>query len=449
MAENLNAAFVDLATRQTICHRLYGGTDCLTQVGREIRPVSWMTLIQTKVKKEPQGESCGYKFARSADAINHAWLSVTTPRVRVKEGLRKTHRIAFTQNLFHNLIKTVKLDFNDLTAVTGDTATLDNLSAYMEDPGKWEAYNSFIGNIPSLTKFSTELPDTPLQLPLNLMPWEKDTTNALLLCCLRLNEVRINSEYNLDLSKLIRVQRLAKAGNGDDVWEDLKAKDVNWGELIDVPNTKNGLQVALPDCWVEYAMFTKGERRFHRGTSHDYLIEQYQRFDDKKQPAGTTRFDFKFNYPHRALMFGALNVTAAELNNHSNYTTNPHDAASGADPIKTVSYYYDQIPRFENFPATLFSTMSAYYHAKRVSLEPGYHIHSYSNKNGMEQDCSTNLTSVSSSFEIKMSDAAVDDDEEDHHGSKFIVKVRGINHNIARIEGDTFGFPSYSGKSDD
>lgn len=448
MAENLNASFVDLATRQAVCHRLYGGNDCLAQVGREIRPVSWMTLIQTRVKKEPQGESCGYKFARSADAINHAWLSVTTPRIRVKENLRKTHRIAFTQNLMHNVSKSLKLDFNDLTAVAGDTATLDNLAAYMEDSSKWEAYQSFIGNIPALTKFSTELPETPLQLPLNLMPWEKDTTNALLLCCLRLNEVRINAEYNLDLSKLIRVQRLASSSS-DDEWEDVKAKDVNWGDLIEVQNSKNGLHLALPDCWAEYCMFTKGERKFHRSNPCDYLIEQYQRYDDKKQPAGTTRFDFKFNYPHRVLFFNSLNATAAEYNNHSNYTTNPHDAASGADPCKTVSYYYDQIARFENYPAGMFSTMIPYYHAKRVSLEPGYHMLSYSNKNGMEQDCSTNLTSVSSSFELKMSDAADDDDDENHRGSKFIVKVRGINHNIARIEGDTFGFPSYSVKDDE
>lgn len=443
----VTAVFIDLATRQPIDNKLYGGEECVVQLGRELRTVSWMAFIQTPIKKEPQGESCSYRLARSADAIQHSWLAVNTPHVRVKPAYAKTHKIAFTANLFHQLIKTGQLQFNDLKGVEFDTAILDDLSAHMEDPGKWDAYNSFIGNVPALTEFSTELISKPIKLPLNAMPWEKDLTNALLLCCLRMNEVRIHFDYNLELQKLIRVAEVQDDGS----LKPVKANAVPWNDMIEVIGGKNGLSFPIPEGWAEYCMVTKNERRFHRGSPHNYLMEQYSKHDDRRQTAGTHRFDFRFNQPHRVLYFKAKNTTASEYNNHSNYTTNPFDASHGADPCKQVSLYYDQQARFEKYPADMFSTMMPYYHAKRVPLEAGYHMISYSNKNGLEPDCSTNLTVLSTSLEVITKDLAGDDeDEEDsRRGSKFVIQLRGCYHNIGLIQDDTFGFPNFSSKSDD
>jgi hypothetical protein len=440
---NVTGVFVDLATKQPICDRLYGG-DCTTVIGREIRKVSWMSFIDVPLKKEPQGESASYKFSRSADALLHAWATLTTPEIRVKRGLEKQVRIAFTQNLFHNVMKTMTLNFNDLEGLRLDPVAFDQLAEHMENPGKWDAYNKMIGNVPQLVEFGSVLPSKELKLPLNPMPWEKDVSNALLLCCLKMNEVRINVDAQLELNKLIRVEKASDEVDeeGNAIWKPVKASQLNYADIIEVKGGKP-LQLPLPDLWAEYAMVTKPERKFHRESPHDYLIEQVQRYSHKRERAGTHRFDFKFNYPMRCLYMNALNKTAGEYNNHSNYSTNPHNAAEGKDPMRFLSLYYDNVVRFERFPASHFSDMVPYLHHNRVPMSVGYHAHSYSLKNGLEQDCSTNFTSVYSSLEIVTQDTAGDDEDDPRRGSHYTMELRGVNHHIGRIERDVFGFPSY------
>jgi hypothetical protein len=441
---NVTNAFVDLASKQPIDDRLYGG-NCTTLLGREIRKVSWMSFIAIPMKKEPQGESASYKFSRSADALLHSWATMTTPEVRVKRDQQKTYRIAFTQNLMHNVMKTLTLTFNDLTALGLDPVSLDQLAEHQEEPGKWDAYNKMIGNVPALVEFGSVLPSKELKLPLKPMPWEKDVSNALLLCCLKMNEVKLNGDFQLELSKLIRVQKLAdeQDENGGEVWVNCKANSVNYADIIEVKGGKP-LQLPLPEMWAEYALVTKPERKFHRDSPHDYLLEQVQRYTHKRERAGTHRFDFKFNYPTRALYMNALNKTGGEYNNHSNYSTNPHDSTQGKDPMQFLSLYYDNIPRFERFPASHFSDIVPYYHNNRVPMSVGYHAHSYSLKNGLEQDCSTNFTSVYTSLEIVTKDTANDDEEDNpRRGCYYCIELRGVNHHIGRIDRDVFGFPSY------
>jgi hypothetical protein len=446
---NVTNVFVDLATKQPIDDKLYGG-NCTTLLGREIRKVSWMSFIAVPLRKEPQGESACYKFSRSADALLHSWSALTTPEIRVKRGLEGKYRIAFTYNLMHQVHSKLSLCFNDLTTLTVDPVALDQLAEHMEDPGKWDAYNKMIGNIPSLVEFGSVLPSKELKLPLNCMPWEKDVSNALLLCCLRMNEVRLSGDFQLDLAKLVRVQKLSDEADADGnaVWVNCKASSLNYSEIIEVKGGKP-LQLSLPDMWAEYAMVTKPERKFHRDTPHEYLVEQVQKFSHKREKAGTHRFDFKFNYPMRCLYMNALNKTAGEYNNHSNYSTNPHNASDGKDPMQTLSLYYDNVARFERFPASHFSDIVPYYHHKRVPLSVGYHAHSYSLKNGLEQDCSTNFTSVYSSLEIITRDTVSDEDEENpRRGCYYTMELRGVSHHIAKIDRDVLGFPSYGANRD-
>src|ERR1019366_1160795 len=271
----------------------------------------------------------------------------------------------------------------------------------------------------------------------------KDVTNALLLCCLRLNEVKLNADYQLELSRLVRVEKVAEESDDDGpIWVPCKANSINYADIIEVKGGKP-LVLPLPDMWAEYAMVTKQERKFHRDAPHDYLIEQVQRYSHKRERAGTHRFDFKFNYPTRCLYMNALNQTAKDYNNHSNYTTNPFKADEGKDPMQTLSLYYDNVARFEKFPASHFSDMVPYLHHNRVPMSTGHHAHSYSLKNGLEQDCSTNFTSVYTSLEIVTKDGAGDDDDDNRRGSYYTVELRGVNHHIGRIERDVFGFPSY------
>jgi hypothetical protein len=379
-------AFVDLASKQPIDDVLYGGKKCYAVLGREIQTISWFSIIQVPLKKEPQGESASYRYSRTADFLLHSWQTLSTPEIRVKKAYEKTHRIAMTPNLMHVINKGISLTFNDLTALTVDTVAIDQLAQHNEDPAKWDAYQKMIGNIPSLLTFGTFLPSKELKLPMSFLPWEKSVKNALPLCCLKLNEVRVNGDFQLELSKLIRVQRILDGCSPDDVqWENLKASQVNFSDIIEVKGGKPAI-MPLPDVWAEYAMVTKPERKFHRDSSKDYLVEQVQRYTHKRESAGTHRFDFKFNYPMRSLYFNMLNQSAKEYNNHCNYTTNPHNADEGKDPVQHASLYYDNVARFERFPASHFSDIVPYYHHRRVPTETGYHAHSFSLTNGEEQD---------------------------------------------------------------
>lgn len=436
----VNHAFMDLGARQGLDDLLYGGAKCAVTLGRLIRTTSAMSFVAVPIKKEAQGESASYKLSRSADAVLHSWLYTTTPEIRVKADKVKTHRIAFTPNLFHNMVKNVTLKFNELSAVQADTVALDQISQHMEKDGKWEAYSRFIGNVPSLVGFSSRLPSKEIKLPLNVMPWEAHVSNALLLCCLKLNEVRIDVDYELDLTRLIRVQT-KKADGTDDDWVDAKVSTINFSEIIEVGSRSNhGLTLALPDLMAEYGVVSAAERKFHRQEAKDYLIQQVQKFAYTRSKAGQARFDFRFNFAVRCLYFNMQNETAKEFNCHSNYTTNPTSAENGSDPLQTVSLYYDNMPRFDKFPASFFSDMVPYFHHNRVPLEVGYHAFSYSLTNGLEQDGSTNYSGLTTSLEYVAKDG---DAEDERSGCYYTFQLRATSHHVARIQNDVFGFPSY------
>ena len=448
---SLGTVYYDLASFSGTEAVYYGGQRPEIAFGRDIRRGSWFTFFQTPMRLDSghSTENATWKASRSAHHLLHMWATLTTPEVSVTSRARGRYRIAFTRNLMHQIFRRVQLKANDLTILDIRTTMRDNLSQHEIPTGKWECYNKMIGNQAGLVNWSDSLPSTDLQMPFIEMPWElsDDSSNAFPLCAMKMNELRVEvPDLQLDLSHLIRVQE--NQGTLDDPqWVDLKQKQVPWNDVIQVRGKKDSLP--MPQLWAEYALITKEEMEYHESQPITYSVHQYQVHAVR---GGADRFDFKFNHGIKGWWLNAVNLTAREYNNFSNYTTNPLDANQGDDPVRTISEYFEGNARFENMPASHFSQVMPYFHSRRVPLETGYHYNPRALNMSLEPLGCTNYGPLQSSMAVRLVGDNGDDDDESEEvparQSKFQLQLHATNIFPCEIEAHSFRFPSYAAKKD-
>ena len=429
----LTAAFIDLATGDNVDAGLYGGEQAISYLTRDIKKSSWITQIPVPLRAESSNSANpSWKAARSADFMTKAWMRWATPAVSINPDLKdeaKNYRIAWTYNLGHNVIKKGALMFNDLELQTFDRYWLDMHATHFTQEGKLKLYNQMIGNVPALVEFSDSLPSENIMTP---QPYyfAGATSNALALCCLSLNDVRFVYDLESDLSKLLRVQKFNKATKQ---WEDFVPGSMS--SIVKVQG-QSDFTLKMPEFWAQYVIVTNDEREYHTGQERDVVIEQVQKYDSiKKQGSGTVKLDFHFNYPVKALFWNAVNTTAEDLHNFSNYTTDASDADSGSDPVTHVSLFYENNPRCENVPADHFSMMESWNNLPVGTMQTGYHSLVYAlDITSPDGTGSTNYSKLSVSLTNQIADVA---------GNYYKVVLRALTINIFRMSQGAVSFPSF------
>lgn len=446
----LTSAYFDLYSKTGLEGVLYDGPEPEIVFGYQIQRNSWFAFFQTPMRGEVSGDTVSWKAARSAHFLLHTWAALTTPKVMVAGRYREQYRIAFTRNLLHHVMRSCSLKANELSLLQLDAVGRDNLTQHEIAGGKWEQYNRMIGNVPDLVNFSDVLPSTELKMPLVEMPWElaESGANALPLCALKLNEIRIEAaDMLLDLEHLIRVQQCTgQDSNGDPIWTPVPRKDIP-GDLFVVKGKGREQRLPVPQMWAEYALVDKRETEFHAKNPKTYLIHQYQRHSNKaaKADGGNDRFDFKFNGAVKGWWLNAVNQTSREYNNYSNYTTNPVDQDRGSDPLHHVSLYYEGQARFENFPASILSDIIPFYHSKRVPLETGYHYYAHALAlTTLEGLAHTNYGPLQTALSADVRDSDEEEGSSKVGGCRYQLELRAVSVFPAIIQNEVIKFPSYN-----
>jgi hypothetical protein len=430
---SLNIAYVDLYSMDLLEKKFYGGSQVSSMFCKTIVKTNWYTHFTIPVKPDGQANTPSWRIPRSVDFNMYNFIINQTPDLKVKDPTK--YRIAFTRNLGHNIVKESNVTFSDLpNGQSYDSVLLDNWASHAVQPGKWKVYNKMIGNITQLVEFSDHLPSKPI---ITLCPdYFEDDGYSLPMNCLRLNEVKKNFVLVDDWSKLLRVEMaVTDPSTGAITWVPQQANKIVFSNIIE-----GDLTLKMPQFFAQCALVTDEETKWYKKQTLEFMIRQYGRHTAKKDGAGIHTFNFTMHNSVKAIFFNAVNKDSQAYNIYSNYTTNPIDY-DGNDPIVSVSLQYDGQPKFDNFPANIFSDIYPFKHATRCPQEAGYHFLPFCNKlNSLDADGSTNFDKIDTTFSMNVSD----DPEEEGNTTKstYCVEVRWAAYNYIHIKNDVLMFPS-------
>lgn len=445
------SGWLDLATFGDLDTRLYESKEPNGVVesihSKDINPISHYARLPVPLKKSGQVGAAQYLFAKTADFAGNTWVEFTTPDITVKDAHLLTHRIAFCQNLGHNVFKGLQFAANDIPIVKLDSVTMDFFSEANLGAGQYEGYMRMIGNTTKALTFSSHLPPIKVKKPLHeLFFCQKNRSapqDALPLCAAKFNTLSLNAEFVETLEEVIRVQVNTAASGQPAVWVDANPRDVNLSTIVDVVGSQ-GLAMPLPDVWCEYALVHDEERKAIQSAPIDLVIKQVQSYTGPKVGPGSSRQTFHFSQPTRALFFGARNTTASDKRNFSNYTTSPEDEALGIDPIRQVTLWYDNSSRLQNASGDYFTDLEFLYHAARVPFKKGIHLLAYCEDTASSEiDGSTNFSKLSTDLEVNISETSTDSDDSPTTTSLYALEIRSESLNLIRFEENSLSFPSF------
>lgn len=444
--------------------------------------------------------------------------------------------VAWTKNVGHNIFETnsntgsITLLFNELPVQTFDNVWLDFWSQLSLDASKATVYSYMIGNRPELIDWNASLPRTS-DINVNLpFFYYRDTGVSLPTAALPYNDMRIVFNFVRNPFALLRLRRrvcwqdlsydtttvmglgpVGYVSDAGDVQCSVIASsyrpfgltssgtvdsDLLTGFMDDAdPNGTNetltiyGIQLSetlffqlqLPTVWAEYAIVSNQERAAMTRGPRDILIEQVQLYDQVVESAnnGIDAFndivfniDIRFNYPMKALFWGAWNEYASRiLGLYSTYTTDGYcvneeadkltrtylidgDLIPGRNPITFTSLLYENTARLDRMPTDYFTQVEPFYKWASAAVYRGYQTYSYAQKPlSVDPTGSTNYSKLTVSMEFTFNvprNPQPGDDGFGEEGSpspfnrnRFSIKIRGLNMNIVRISGGALGFPSW------
>jgi hypothetical protein len=464
-SSNLTSGFIDLATFDELEKYMYGGDSAVSYFVRKVRKATWFTVVPVVLSKSNGiaqfGQQWSANISRAGDYLLRAFLRVTVPQINLSGSNRfgAAGSIRWTRNLMHSMIKECSITFNDLVEMRFDNYYMDFWSQFSIPAGKRNGYNNMIGNIDELTNpmsashgVVTSLPAATLNLPLP-MCHSRDTGVALPTAALPYNEMRLNFIFR------------------------------DWSELLILDNTVTGVSTNLQlsdiagaapslqqcDVWAEYAIISNNERKQMGQAPRDILIEQVQTCPIQSflQNSSTSQqsIDIRLSHAIKGLYFAVRNKTnPAEWSNYTAASPVPNSSGVtfspdlAADPINTVSLFYESTQRLSNMGADYFSLVNPWYNAVSIPLETGYHLYSYSldimSVNPMGSTNFGKLTNVSIQLtpSLAASTAAASTGTLVAPNTALVSQGAGlqqlydtivvaVNSNVVRVAGGALGFP--------
>jgi hypothetical protein len=295
-----------------------------------------------------------FNLSPNSHVCYYSTLTMTTPDVTSTTSL-----IAWPDNLFHNFVQKATLKFNDLELTSMDHVFFDGsiqLLPIRSGPGKREQYLRDIGNFPMLTTFSKHLPSRRLSFPL---PWSFSREESPPFPLFMTTGASISMSFKLE-----RIPNLLRVLDGN-VY---RRYQVDPG--ITFSRTAPVLKMTS-----RYGTVTEREVLEQRKYFSYLILDTISSMDAPVQNGEAVRVINTDGLPCRALMVMAENTTSTEVNNRSNYSTDPEDSYAGEGPLTTIAQtVVAQNPE----AAETFSNDEPYWTGKAAPERPGYYFISFS-----------------------------------------------------------------------
>ena len=329
------------------------------------------------------------------DFLLYELLYTKLPALRVKDEHASQIQICWTQNLSHSIVKKCEMYYDDGTSQTFDTVSLDNYRQFFLKKDMTKSYDRGIGNIPELIKWSHELPALTLKAH---QPWYFSEEPYYAVPILLFNDrtdtkktntpIRFVYEFNLDVSKLLRMRRrvpdnLASKTIGvyrdkTGLWKDIPLR---FEYLLGLP--LNG-KLQTPELLGRHVLVTPEEREwFKNKVAKDglpiHITDMLARDSGDTYKFGSqARIDIAYSSAVRAVLFVAENMESTRNRSNSNYTTdiNYYQGKKGLtfSPIETYELVYFNGVRVPRTPFDFANEVEPAYHFpnSRQRIEPGY-----------------------------------------------------------------------------
>ena len=181
-------------------------------------------------------------------------------------------------------------------------------------------------------------------------------------------EIEIIQQFNLDLSKLIKV--IAK--NKDGKWIKVNFKH-NY--------IKKGAKIPVPEMWGRYSNISEYEleKRKENEENNDLVIEYIDHIDidhyETKTYNETATIKLDSESPTIGVVWMAQNQDAKKYNDLSNYTTSIEGKMHGKNPFITSEIKYSNLSRVSERKHYHFDSIYPKIYFKHTPIDNGYNFY--------------------------------------------------------------------------
>lgn len=335
--------------------------------------------VMSVVHSQEQDQAI-YSADKQYNKLMNVYLTWRPPPIVVKEKYRGLVEVAWTPNLFHNIIKSLSWvlgrSVEKKFVQTFETYALDLQIKTSPHP---ELYLHMIGNRPELVEWSNHLETTEdllLNCPFSFSETEKYAVPLHLL----MGEYNALFEVNYvcSLSQLLRM-RVREDDTAE--WTELASPYISLNFLEKAPGKKLK-RIPIPAMYGEYSMLCEdqlaAEKLAHNMGKYKLHITELVPGIQKETGKGTSQVPLVCDLPLRQIHFGFLNYHASLLNNHSNYTTHPYEASKGIGPLEGAGLLHGIVARVPLTDSSHWSCHSYYRYSRHAVRLTGYYMHSAS-----------------------------------------------------------------------
>lgn len=477
-----SVTFIDLATFGELEGFIYGGPHAITWFVASVQKANWfshvpISLRNIGVNAQFGARKASFSLSRQGDYVLSTFLRAVFPAIGFKSTVVAGTEYAgatvrWVDNLMHNLIYHVQIEFNDLQVQEFDNYWLDDNFEWRCVGQKRQGYLNMIGMTSNYTDPvgpGSSVGGTALSLPIPFF-FGEDSGIALPVAALPFNDIKITYDFR-DWKELV----IINPGTGT------KSATINdiCTYINGVPQDSVVPALSNVETFAHYAVVHNDERVKMGDAPRDMLIHQIQETQVapfKDMTAGRSAFDLRLSHAIVAFTFKAQNTSLAQAFSGqygvewSNYTTlsSVLEASSGvpagvspADPIRFTTLFYENSVRLAN-PSDYFSLTHPWYFSDAIAENTGYHMYSYALKpwDPTRPSGSTDyskLANVSIAHDpsvsaVKAAGAAYENDDPilwpntteptELFPQTFQHIFAARNHNILRVANGSAGFPA-------
>lgn len=395
MSDPITVANIDLSNITDFQKEMYdvldenSSTSLIPRFLATFKQRPWSDNMLIKLSRVEEAGKYIYSPNMKFDFLLYCFYYTQLPFLKVKEEHIDKIQICWTHNLAHNITKKCEMYYDDSTPQTFDTVSLDIYRQFYLKKKLRKTYDINIGNDPRLISWTSELLGLTIKPH---QPWYFSEKEYFALPILQFNDrndtkksdipIRFIYEFNLDISKLLRMRRLVpdnmasktKGAYRDEgrMWKDIPCR---FEYLNGVPNTH---KLPVPEIYGRHVLITPEERIWYKELCNSKPYKIYitdiisKDSDNNYKYQSQARLDIDYKASVRALHFVAENMEAKRNRLYSNYTTNSNDISQGYSPIESYELVYFNAVRIPKTNFEFASEIEANYHFPSVPFEPGY-----------------------------------------------------------------------------
>lgn len=385
-----SVTFIDLATFGELEGFTYGGPNAITWFVASVQKGNWFSTVPISLRNVGTSAQFGankvtYSLSRQGDYVLSTFLRARFPAISFA-ALPEAGAafLRWVDNLMHNLVRHVQIEFNELVVQEFDNYWLDDNFEWRCPANKRIGYNNMIGMTSAWTSLVTgtnPIGGGFLSLPLPFF-FGEDSGIALPVAALPFNDIKITYDFR-DWTELVMVIPGATGFTVNNV--------VTNSAGVPQPNVVPALSAI--ETYAHYAIVHNDERVKMGDAPRDILIHQIQETQVApfKDVSSRSSFDIRLSHAIVVFTFKALNISLATLGRGSfgaewsNYTTqsavvaNPQVASPPVDPIAFTNLFYENSVRLAN-ASDYFALTHPWYFSDAIAENTGFHMYSYALK---------------------------------------------------------------------